>query len=108
MNDAGAAIRKARLRSGLSQREVAIRAGTSQAAISRIERGIEGLTMERLEQILAGLGWKPRLELEPIAEHDADTRRLHEDADGDPGVRLEGGLRWIEFAAELAGTTDGR
>ncbi len=42
------------------------------------------------------------------ARIDADPRRLFEDADGDPGVRLEGGLRWIEFGADLVSTTDER
>ena len=103
MNRAGEIIRAARRRSGLSQRELARRAGTSQAAISRIERGLEKPTLERLEQILAGLGWKPVIELEPIAVHDEEARRLLADADGDPSVRLQGGLNVMEFARELFG-----
>jgi transcriptional regulator with XRE-family HTH domain len=98
---AGELIRSARQRSRVSQRELARRAGTSQAAISRIERGLEDPTLERLEQILAGLGWRPVIELAPIAVHDADPRRLREQADIDLGTRLEGGLNWIETANEL-------
>jgi transcriptional regulator with XRE-family HTH domain len=97
----GAVIRKARLRSGLSQRSLARRAGTSQAAISRIERGLERPTFERVEQILAGLGWRPTVALEPLAEHDDEPRRLHEAAGDAPATRLERGLSLSRFAATL-------
>src|ERR687887_2266483 len=98
MSAAGELIRGARLRSRISQRELARRGGTSQAAISRIERGLEEPTLERLEQILAGLGWRPVVELAPIAVHDAEPRRLHEDARRDPATRLESGLAMGAFA----------
>jgi transcriptional regulator with XRE-family HTH domain len=101
MSQAADIVRRARARSGISQRELARRAGTTQAAISRIERGHEEPTMERLEQILAGLGWRPVVELEPVAEHDADPRRLHQQEEIDLGTRLEGGLNWIETATEV-------
>lgn len=100
---AGELVRSARLRSGLSQRSLARRSGTSQAAISRIERGLEQPTLERLEQILAGLGWRPRITLEPIAEHDAETHRLAADEHADLAERLERGLEWIELTRELVG-----
>jgi transcriptional regulator with XRE-family HTH domain len=103
---AGTLIRNARQRSRISQRELARRSGTSQAAISRIESGREEPTLERLEQILAGLGWRPVIELEPIATHDEEPRRLYADADGDPAIRLEGGLNMIEFARELFGAAE--
>jgi transcriptional regulator with XRE-family HTH domain len=103
MSQAGGLISNARRRSGISQRELARRAGTSQAAISRIESGREEPTLERVEQILAGLGWRPRIELEPIEIHDEEPRRLYADVDGDPAVRLEGGLNMIEFGNEIFG-----
>jgi transcriptional regulator with XRE-family HTH domain len=102
-SQAGQLVRGARLRSGLSQRSLARRAGTSQAAISRIERGLERPTFERLEQILAGLGWRPEIQLEPIAEHDAEPRRILADAHNSPAWRLESGINLIEFATKLAG-----
>lgn len=107
MSQAGETIRRARTRSGISQRELARRAGTSQAAISRIERGLEEPTLARVEQILAGLGWRPVVELVPIAEHDADPRRLFEDARSDPAARLEGGLNLATFARRYAGAAKG-
>lgn len=103
MSQAAEIVKNARRRSRISQRELARRAGTTQAAISRIERGQEEPTVERLEQILAGLGWRPLVKLEPIEVHAEEPRRPHTDADSDPAVRLEGGLNWIEFAKELYG-----
>ena len=94
-------VREARLRSGISQRSLARRAGTSQAAISRIERGLEQPTFERLTQILAALGWRPRLELEPIAEHDAEPRRLYQAHRESPAARLANGLSLSRFARTL-------
>jgi transcriptional regulator with XRE-family HTH domain len=97
----GRLVRDARLRSGLSQRSLARRAGTSQAAISRIERGLEQPTTERLEQILAGLGWRPVISLEPIAEHDAEPRRLYQAATEPADDRLADGLSLARFARTL-------
>lgn len=103
----GELIRGARLRSGISQRSLARRAGTSQAAISRIERGLEQPTFDRLTQILAGLGWRPVVELEPIAEHDAEARRLYQAAGREVDERLEDAAAWLDFVRDFAGTAGG-
>lgn len=50
---AGQLLRDARLRHGLTQTQLAIRARTSQAAISRIERGLVSPTVETLQKLLA-------------------------------------------------------
>lgn len=62
--DAGALLRERRRAHGLSQRELAIRAGTRQATISRIENGREIPTVQRLDQLLIALG--ERLELQAV------------------------------------------
>jgi transcriptional regulator with XRE-family HTH domain len=49
---AGALLRAARRRHGLTQRQLAIRARTSQAAISRIERGLVSPTVDTLAELL--------------------------------------------------------
>lgn len=103
MSQAAELVKSARKRSGLSQRELAIRAGTTQAAVSRIERGLEEPTVERLEQILAGMGWKPAIALEPIAEHDYEPRRLLAERGDDPSLRLESGMNLFEFGKEMFG-----
>lgn len=94
-------MRDARIASGVSQRSLARRAGTSQAAISRIERGLEEPTLERFEQILAGLGWKLETDLVPIAEHEAEPRRLWETARMSPQERFDAALAAARFAREI-------
>ena len=51
--NAGQLLRASRLRHGLTQQQLAIRARTSQAAISRIERGLVSPTVEMLQKLLA-------------------------------------------------------
>lgn len=99
--DIGARIREARLRAGVSQASLARRAGTSQAAVSRIERGLEQPTPERVEALLTSLGLRLRVELEPIAEPDADRRLLLEEGERSAAIRLEDGMRFNRFADEL-------
>jgi transcriptional regulator with XRE-family HTH domain len=53
---AGELLRAARRRHGLSQTQLARRAGTSQAAISRIERGLVSPTVETLTTLIDKLG----------------------------------------------------
>ena len=50
---AGQLLRESRQRHGLTQKQIAIRARTSQAAISRIERGLVSPTVETLQKLLA-------------------------------------------------------
>jgi transcriptional regulator with XRE-family HTH domain len=47
-----AIVQEARRRAGLTQRELAKRAGTSQSAIARIERGRQIPSVETLQRIL--------------------------------------------------------
>ena len=53
---AGQLLREARERHGLTQKQLAIRARTSQAAISRIERGLVSPTVEMMARLLDLLG----------------------------------------------------
>jgi transcriptional regulator with XRE-family HTH domain len=95
-------LREARERHGVTQRQLAIRAGTKQSTISRIERGDESPSFERFEQLLLCLGERPYLELRPLP-HRADARHLAEVRELPIDERLERALGWNEFAAELAG-----
>lgn len=52
----GQLLKDARLRRGVSQKRLAIRAGTTQSAISRIERGHISPTIETLAELLHLLG----------------------------------------------------
>ena len=68
---AWALVQEARRRAGLTQRELAERAGTSQAAIARIERGRQEPSLETLQKILRAAGLELRIELAPVDDHDA-------------------------------------
>ena len=54
--DIGATLREARLSAGLSQSELARRAGTSQATISAYESGAKRPSVETLSRLLAASG----------------------------------------------------
>lgn len=49
-------LREARLRAGLTQRELAHRAGTSQSAIARWESGSVQPSLERLRELIRACG----------------------------------------------------
>src|SRR5579885_2730000 len=70
---ASALLREARARHRISQRRLALRAGTSQDAISRIERGVESPTLERLSRLLQVLGERLELRTTPLAEAEGDA-----------------------------------
>jgi transcriptional regulator with XRE-family HTH domain len=67
-----AVVQEARRRAGLTQRELAHRAGTSQAAIARIERGRQVPSLETLQRILRACDLDLRLELTPHDPHDEE------------------------------------
>jgi transcriptional regulator with XRE-family HTH domain len=62
---AGALVREARLRAGLSQRELARRARTSQSVVARIEGGRTQPGSATLARLLAAAGFELRAELVP-------------------------------------------
>ena len=53
--DVGEKVRDAREAAGLSQRELASRMGTSQAAVARLEAGGVGATLTTLQKVAAAL-----------------------------------------------------
>ena len=61
MAEIGQIIRKARVAEGLSQSEVALRAGTSQPALARYESGATLPTLPTLERVLAACGRELKL-----------------------------------------------
>ncbi len=93
-------IREAREARGLSQAELAFRAGTSQQTISRLERGDEDPTWGRLCALLLALGLRPTLDAEPLS-HDLDPRDLAYAEALSVDDRLEGAAIAIEAAGEL-------
>src|ERR1700690_2043679 len=93
--DASVLLRDARLRNGVSQRRLALRARTSQDAISRIERGVESPTLERLGHLLAAMGERLELESAPVAHDEGDRAPLG------PHERLREAAAWNLFATSL-------
>lgn len=75
VSELGDVVRAIRVRKGVSQRSLARRAGTTQAAISRIESGRESPSWERFETLLLVLGERPVLDSRPLA-HDVDPGEL--------------------------------
>jgi ribosome-binding protein aMBF1 (putative translation factor) len=65
--DVGERVREAREAAGLSQRALAKRMGTSQAAIARLESGGVGATLTTLQRAATALGMEVRVELRPPA-----------------------------------------
>src|SRR5438309_1272231 len=63
---AGSLLREARRRHGLTQRQLAARARTSQAAISRVERDLVSPSVATLANWLDLMGEELQLDAEPI------------------------------------------
>lgn len=59
----GEHVRRAREAAGLSQRELAQRMGTSQAAVARLELGGVGSTLTTLQRVATALGLEINVEL---------------------------------------------
>jgi HTH-type transcriptional regulator / antitoxin HipB len=62
----GSAVRAARLRSGVSQAELARRAKTSQPSIARLEKGQVSPTVISLDRIARALGAELIIDFEPL------------------------------------------
>ena len=62
----GRILREARRRAGLSQRDLAARAKTSQSVVARIEQGRSDPSTATLSRLLAAAGFELRTELLPL------------------------------------------
>lgn len=66
-------VRELRRGAGISQRALATRAGTSQPAIARYERGTATPSWDTLQRLAAACGKQLRLRSEPIVDpHDVE------------------------------------
>lgn len=74
-------LRDARLRIGLTQRELANRIGTSQPAIAHLERGDANPTVETLWRLAAACGYSLQVTLQPLPVTDAVVERYKLDVD---------------------------
>lgn len=101
--EAGALVRRLRQRAGLTQRQLAIRAGTTTTAISRLEHGHLSPTVQTLSRLLLCLGH--RLELGAVPMTPAiDPSQLDAVAALDPDARLDHALASQASLRGLVGT----
>lgn len=100
MGQLGDTIREIRLRRGLSQTRLARRAGTRQATISRIERGLESPSFERFEQLLLVMGERPVLATAPLPCEVPDDA-LRRGTALSPSDRLAESASWNHVVTEL-------
>jgi transcriptional regulator with XRE-family HTH domain len=99
--DAASFVRELRARHGLSQFALAYRAGTTQQAISRIERGRVSPTVEMLARVAAAVGEELVLDSRPRAVP-FDDDQLAAAGASPIADRLERAMSWNRFAGEIA------
>lgn len=96
----GQLIRSVRARHRLTQAQLAVRAGTTQTAISRLERGERAPTTETLRQLLLVMGEGLELGSRPLAgQHDPSHLRAERRLT--PAARLERAFAWMRLNADL-------
>jgi transcriptional regulator with XRE-family HTH domain len=99
--DVGQLIRRRRRAHGITQAQLARRAQTSQAAISRMERGRLSPTVETLERVLGALGEEPRVTA-ARPSGDLDLAHLRDARRRTPAARLQLAISWNRLAGALA------
>ena len=67
-------LRRARARSGLTLRQLAVRAGTSHATLSAYEAGRVHPSMQTAERVVRAAGFGLAVELLPLVGHGRDER----------------------------------
>jgi transcriptional regulator with XRE-family HTH domain len=100
--DAATLVREARRRQGISQAQLALRAGTSQHAVSLIERGLRRPSLETLERLLLVTGHRLSVELDVIATEE-DPIHLAAGQRQSIATRIRGGFNFVAFANEMRG-----
>jgi transcriptional regulator with XRE-family HTH domain len=86
---AAALVQLARLKAGLSQRELAERASVPTTMISAYERDQRQPTVETLRKLLRAAGFDLRLQLEPYDPHDDVLEALERNRKSDDRARRD-------------------
>lgn len=106
---AGSLVAAARASAGLSQRELAARAGTTQATVARIETGRTSPTLGTLARLVTAAGFQLRVDLARPEQRDVtieaykrdiDRTLLQENLKRTPEQRLRGLAALARFAGE--------
>jgi transcriptional regulator with XRE-family HTH domain len=96
----GTLIREHRQQLGISQRALARRAGTTQAAVSRIERGLTAPNWETLRALLIAMGREPDLQARRL-DGRWDVLHLAASRERSPAERLQLAIAANRLAGRL-------
>lgn len=94
-------IRSVRLHRGLTQAQLARRAGTTQTVISRLERGDRSPSVETLSRLLVVMGEDLVLRTRPL-KGDFDPKHLAAELARTPAERLERAFAWMKLNADVS------
>jgi transcriptional regulator with XRE-family HTH domain len=103
----GRLLREARIRHGLSQERLAIRAGTTQSAISRIEQERGSPTVRTLEELLHLMGEELVLAVEK-RDSGVDLTLNQANLELTPEQRVRRGLEFADVVRRNRGGEKGR
>lgn len=95
-------VRLARSKAGLTQAELAERAGVTQQTISAYETGRMDPTLETLRRLVAAAGFDLRMHLEPLDDHDSSLDAALATLPAETRAALERASRERVEAARLA------
>jgi transcriptional regulator with XRE-family HTH domain len=98
----GTLLKEARRRHGLTQSQLAARASTSQAAISRIERGLVSPSVAMLARLLDLMGEELVLKSEPI-DYGHDRTLIQENLKRTPEERIDFMTSFSNFVLQNRG-----
>jgi transcriptional regulator with XRE-family HTH domain len=98
----GELLREARRRHGLTQQQLAMRARTSQAAISRIERGLVSPSVAMLERLVDLTGESLTLDARPT-DTGIDLTLLRANLERTPEERIDFIAGFSRFIEEIRG-----
>jgi transcriptional regulator with XRE-family HTH domain len=105
METAGALLAAARRRHGLSQSQLAARARTSQAAISRIERDVVSPSVSTLANLLDLMGERLMLDAEQV-DYGHDRALLRQNLERTVDERIDHGVAFSNFVLRNRGSAN--
>jgi transcriptional regulator with XRE-family HTH domain len=103
----GQLLREARIRHGLSQERLAVRAGTTQSAISRIEQERGSPTVRTLEELLHLMGEELVLAVER-RDTGVDLTLNQANLELTPDQRVRRGLEFADVVRRNRGGEEGK
>jgi transcriptional regulator with XRE-family HTH domain len=90
---------------GLTQRQLALRAGMTQAAVSRIERGKVSPSYGTLRELMLAMGREPQLSATRLPTR-WDEAHMDSTLARTPEQRLELAIGWNRLAQRLAASAE--